>query len=68
MRHNKIRDTFANTMHDVCYDVGVEPTLQPTKESESFIKKTAGTDENARLDTLKRMAYGGPGSAVISST
>ena len=61
MRHNEIRDTFAKIMEDVCYDVEAEPTHQ----SEFFIHKTTSTYENPRLDIK---AYGGPGSAVVSST
>ena len=28
LRHNKIRDVFANLMDDVCHDVQIEPKLQ----------------------------------------
>ena len=37
LRHNEIRDTFAKIIHDVCYDVDVEPTLQLLRR-ESFIR------------------------------
>ena len=49
MRHNEIRDTFANVMKDVCYDVEIEPRLQPL-EGESFDHKTTTTEDEARLD------------------
>ena len=49
MRRNKIREAFPNIMHDVCYDVEVELTLQ-LLQSESFIHKTCNTEENARQD------------------
>ena len=29
MRHNEIRDTIASRMKEVCYDVEIEPKLQP---------------------------------------
>ena len=49
MRHNKIRDTFASVMKEVCYDVAIEPKLQPL-EGESFVHKTTTTEDEARLD------------------
>ena len=49
MRHNEIRDTFANLMKDVCFDVELEPKLQPL-EGESFDNKTTTTEDEARLD------------------
>ena len=49
MRHNEIRDTFASVMKEVCYDVEIEPKLQPL-ESESFVHKTTTTEDEARLD------------------
>ena len=42
MRHNKIRDTFANLMKDVRFDVELEPKLQPL-EGESFDDRTTAT-------------------------
>ena len=50
MRHSAIRDTFAKIIHDVCYDVEIEPTLQ-LLQCEYFLHKTTTSDENARLDT-----------------
>ena len=49
MRHNEIRDTFANLMKDVCFDVELEPKLQ-TLEGETFDNKTTTTEDEARLD------------------
>ena len=46
---NEIRDNFANIMHDVCYDVEVEPT-RALPQGESFIHRITITDENPRLD------------------
>ena len=48
MRHNDSRH-LPKIMHDVCYDVEFEPTLRLLR-GESFIHKTTGTDESARLD------------------
>ena len=49
MRHNEIRDTFASVMKEVCFDVEIEPKLQPL-EGESFVHKTTTTEDEARLD------------------
>ena len=49
MRHIEIRDTFDKIMHDVCFDVEVERTLQ-LLQGESFIHITTSTDKNPRLD------------------
>ena len=49
MRHNEFRDTFAFVMKEVCYDVEIEPKLQPL-EGESFVHKTTTTEDEARLD------------------
>ena len=49
MRHNEVRDTFASVMNEVCYDVEIEPKLQPL-EVESFVHKTTTTEDEARLD------------------
>ena len=43
MGHNDIRDTFAKIMHDFCYHVKVELTLQ-LLQCASFIQKTTSTD------------------------
>ena len=49
MRHDEIRDTFANLMSEVCYDVEIEPKLQ-SLQGESFVNNSTKTDESARLD------------------
>ena len=49
MKHNEIRDIFANLMKDVCFDVELEPKLQPL-EGESFDNKTTTTEDEAKLD------------------
>ena len=49
MRHNEIRDIFANLTKDVCFDVELEPKLQPL-EGESFDNRTTTTEDEARLD------------------
>ena len=49
MRHDEIRDTFAEIMKDVCFDVELEPKLQPL-EGESFANRTTTTEDDARLD------------------
>ena len=46
MRHDEIRDTFAAIMKDVCFDVEIEPKLQPL-EGESFVHKTTTTEDEA---------------------
>ena len=43
MRHDEIRDTFANLMKDVCFVVELEPKLQPL-EGESFDNRTTTTE------------------------
>ena len=48
-RHDAIRDTFAKIMDDVCYDVEMEPHLQPL-QGESFDFKTTTTEDQDRLD------------------
>ena len=49
MRHDEIRDTFADIMKDVCFDIEIEPKLQ-SLEGESFESKTTTTEDDARLD------------------
>ena len=44
-------------MHDICYDVEVEPTLQ-LLQGESFIHKTTSTDEKAQLDIKANGQWG----------
>ena len=66
MRHDEIRDTFAAIMKEVCFDVEIEPKLQPL-EGESFVHKTTTTEDEARLD-IKPMDSGIHVFAELSST
>ena len=50
IRHNEIRDTFANLMNEVCHDVEIEPKLQPL-QGESCVNNSTTTEHEARLDT-----------------
>ena len=49
MRHDAIRDTFAELMNEVCHDVEIEPHLQ-SLQGESFDHRTTNTEDEARLD------------------
>ena len=49
MRHNEISDTFASVMKEACYDVEIDPNLQPL-EDESFVHKTTTTEDEASVD------------------
>ena len=46
---NEIRDSFAKTMHDVLYDVEVEPTIQ-LLQGESVKNRTTSGDQNGQPD------------------
>ena len=49
IRHNEIRDTFANLINEVWHDVEIEPKLQPL-QGESFVNNSTTTENEARLD------------------
>ena len=49
IRHNQIRDTFANLINEVCHDVEIEPKLQAL-QCESFVNNSTTTEDEARLD------------------
>ena len=49
MRHNGIRDIFAQLLTEVCPNVGVEPALQPLS-GERFHQRSTNTEDGARLD------------------
>ena len=49
LRHNDIRDSFANLPEEICFDVEIEPNLLPP-QGESFANKTTSTEDDARLD------------------
>ena len=59
MRHNEVRDTFANLMSEVCFGVEIEPKLE-SLQGESFVNNSITTDEGARLDLIQR-DYGAQG-------
>ena len=51
-RHDKIRNTIAKLLDEVCHDVRIEPPLQPL--SGEVLPPTANTDDEARLDVSAR--------------
>ena len=53
IRHNEVGDTFANLMNEVCYDVEIEPKLQPL-QGESFVDNSTATEHEARVDTKSK--------------
>ena len=57
IRHNEIRDTFANLMNEVCHDVEIEPKLQPL-QGESFVNISTTTEDEARLDIKANGLWG----------
>ena len=57
LRHNEIRDVFANLMDDVCHDVQIEPKLQ-SLDGEIFSSNSITTDDDARLDIKANGRWG----------
>ena len=57
LRHNEIRDVFANLMDDVCHDVQIEPKLQ-SLDGEIFSSNSTTTDDEARLDINANNLWG----------
>ena len=57
MRHDEIRDTFANLMSKICYDVEIEPKRQ-SLQGESFVNNSTTTDKDARLDVKANGLWG----------
>ena len=53
MRHNRIRDTEASIMKEVCFDVQPEPMLTPLVPGEVMTRST-NTADQARLDISGR--------------
>ena len=49
IRHNDIRDSFANLLNEFCDDVEVEPCLQ-SLQGKTFANRTATIDDDAGLD------------------
>ncbi len=54
-RHNKIRDTNAEFLKEVCHDVKVEPELIPIHHSDHI---SGNVSERARLDVAATGLYG----------
>jgi len=52
MRHNSVRDSEAQIMIEVCWDVQIEPTLLPIIEID--YERKFNTADNARLDISAR--------------
>ena len=48
MRHNEISDEMSDLMDEVCYDVSIEPNLQPV-QNERFANKSTTREHEARL-------------------
>ena len=49
IRHDQIRDLFAEFLTEVCPNMSTELALQPISQ-ETFIHRSANTDDGARLD------------------
>ena len=64
LRNNKIRDTFATLLDEVCHNVEIEPKIQ-SLEKEKFHNKTATTEDDARLDIKANGLCGGRFSRTI---
>lgn len=58
IRHDHIRDITAELMTKVCYNVETEPTLLPLS-GESFQRRTANVEANARQDIRAQGFWGG---------
>ncbi len=52
MRHNNLRDSFANLLKEVCVDVQTEPSLLPVRPNDYNTR--TNTAEAARLDVSAR--------------
>ncbi len=57
IRHNELRDKTAQLMKEVCYDVSIEPTLQPLS-GEHLEGRSSNKEDNARLDIAARGFWG----------
>ena len=55
VRHNELQNITAQLMEEVCFDVGIEPLLQPISKEHY---KTANTDDGARLDVAAANLWG----------
>ena len=57
LRHNEIRDVFANLMDDVCHDVQIEPRIQ-SLDGELFSSNFTNTDDDARMNIKANGLWG----------
>ena len=65
LRHNEIRDLIACLLTGMCYQVQVEPVLQPVSNPGSFALSTANTQEGAHLDIAMSGSGGGVGRNAV---
>ncbi len=56
IRHNELRDLTADLLQQACYDVKIEPPLEPLT-GESFNRKSVNTAQEARLDVSARGVF-----------
>ena len=64
VRHNEIRDITAEWLERVCYDVVIEPPLQPLT-GENVVPATANKQDDARADIHARRFWGRRQSAFF---
>ena len=57
LRHNEIRDVFANLIDDVCHNVQIEPKHQ-SLDGENFSSNSTTTDDDPRLDIKTNGLWG----------
>ena len=57
IRHGKIHDLTTNLLSEVCWDVGVEPALQPL-DREPLQCATVNWEDGARLDVVDQDFWG----------
>ncbi len=58
IRHNEIRDVSTQLMSEVCYNVSIEPDLQPITGEPSSGAASAITTDGARLDITANGFWG----------
>ena len=57
IRHNEVRDITADLLSEVCYNVGIEPTLQ-SLSGETLRHATANREDGACLDVVADNFWG----------
>ena len=62
IRHNEVRDLTLSLLSEVCYDVGVEPALQPLDHEPLHYATARYREDGARLDVVARDFGGRIGS------